>query len=128
MRRSPLFSLLGTVLALVVAANAALAGRPHGCDASRAASLEELDSPGAHAGHGGHGATQHRDRTVPEECRCIDHACGSSAVLVLVAGRSSIPAASPGVAVLRLPAAVPHAPSAPPHLHPYQLGPPAHLS
>lgn len=122
MRRSPLFSLLGTVLALVVAANAALAGRPHGCDASRAASLEELDGSGAHAGHGGHGAPQHSDRTVPEECGCIDHACNSSAVLVLVAGRSSIPVASPGVTVPRLPVAARHTPSPPLHLHPNQLG------
>ncbi len=134
LRRSPLFRLLGSVLALVVAANAALAGRPHGCDASRAASLAEPGSSAGHGGHGGHGghnghgAGQQADRTVPEECSCIDHACGSSAVLVLVAGRHSIPVAFLGVATFRLPAAVPHTPSAPPHLHPYQLGPPAHLS
>lgn len=124
LRRSPLFRLLGSVLALVVAANAALAGRPHGCDASRAASLAEPGSFAAHGGHGGHGAGQQADRTAPEECSCIDHACGSNAVLVLVAGQSAMPVASPGVAVLRLPAAAQHTPSAPPHLHPYQLGPP----
>lgn len=128
MRRTPLFRVLCSFLALVVAANAALAGRPHGCDASRAARVAESGGSAGHGTHGAHAAGHQTDRSVPDECSCIGHACCSSAVLVLNAGRAVMQVVTLSVAVFSTPAATTHVPLPAPHLHPFPLGPPAPLS
>lgn len=125
LHRSPLFRLLGCVLALVVAANAALAGRPHGCDASRAASLARAGGSPAHVGHG---AGHQSDRTIPEECSCVGHACCSATAQAIVTAPTGLPAVSVVAVIPDLPAAAGRTPLPPPHLHPFPLGPPAHLS
>lgn len=128
LHRSPLFRLLGLVLALVFAANAALPGRPHGCVADPGRTQVQMAEHGA-SGHSSHGGIEHLPGgQAPAECHCVGHACCSAAVVAITPGPATIAVSALERSAASLRQAVILAPLPAPHLLPFSLAPPARLS